>query len=376
MHPNCSVLLLNHGEIPPERRPTDATIVFCTKTCFNRWEGKQKSLQRAAEKSAKDSAKAASEPRVVPWDKDGSMEVLMDWITTEGNHAECCGCTGNKGKSKSQFQKELSLLIKAKTGADRTDKQVENKINTIERQFKKASDWLANTGAGLDDPGSIKTYVLKLCPVYYDVEAVMSERPNARPLATNEDSDSDEVSNTFNYGNDEDDSASAPEDLAPAAASAATPSARITRTSTPTSSLTTSVGTKRKAPADKRLTASTRKKPAKKNDVEEYIKKHLSGAWPDDIALESISNRNCAAKEKEADARMLEAKANSNKANQEAEKMRLESDKVRLENEILKVTLENKILNIEQKKDLLKARNEMKEFCTVEELDRLFPLPK
>ena len=64
------------------------------------------------------------------------MDVLMEWMTTEGNYAEYCGATGNKRKSKTQHHKEIAAMLKqANPNSERTDKDVENKITSLERQF-------------------------------------------------------------------------------------------------------------------------------------------------------------------------------------------------------------------------------------------------
>jgi hypothetical protein len=64
------------------------------------------------------------------------MEVLMEWLTTEPNYADYCGANGNKGKTKTQHHKELALLIQQKLPqSERTEKDVENKITSLERQF-------------------------------------------------------------------------------------------------------------------------------------------------------------------------------------------------------------------------------------------------
>jgi hypothetical protein len=74
----------------------------------------------------------------------------MEWLTTEGNYADYCGTNGNKGKSKTQHHKELSLLIKEKVPhSEQTEKDVENKITGLERQFCLTSDWPNNTGQEL-----------------------------------------------------------------------------------------------------------------------------------------------------------------------------------------------------------------------------------
>lgn len=90
----------------------------------------------------------------------------MDWLTEEGNYALYCGCNGNKGKSKSTYHKELALLIKKeKPESNRTDKDVENKIVKLERQFRLGCDWANNTGQGVDEPGDFGKAVLQRCPL-------------------------------------------------------------------------------------------------------------------------------------------------------------------------------------------------------------------
>ena len=34
----CSTLLLNKHYIPPQQRPDDPEIVFCSESCFNKWQ--------------------------------------------------------------------------------------------------------------------------------------------------------------------------------------------------------------------------------------------------------------------------------------------------------------------------------------------------
>ena len=192
-------MLLTRHSIPVEDRPAESDktdsgepIVFCKKACYQRWLAAKKRV-------AKEAAKAAKQPtkkRKVPWEEDGTMEMLLDWLTTEGNYAEYCGANGNKGKTKTQYHKELSLLIKEKLPESvRMEKDVENKITGLERQFRTASDWANNTGAGVENGGEFKAAVLKRCALFDELEPIMGDRPNAKPLASNEDSSVDDVEN-------------------------------------------------------------------------------------------------------------------------------------------------------------------------------------
>jgi hypothetical protein len=63
---------------------------------------------------------------------------------------------------------------------------VENKFASLEHQFRVAMDWAENTGQGVDDPGDFQAAVLKQCPYYIELDPIMGEYPNARPLNTNE----------------------------------------------------------------------------------------------------------------------------------------------------------------------------------------------
>ncbi len=60
----------------------------------------------------------------------------MEWITTEGNYADYCGANGNKGKSKTQYYKDLAIKIQTEApNSKRNEKDVENKIVSLEKQF-------------------------------------------------------------------------------------------------------------------------------------------------------------------------------------------------------------------------------------------------
>jgi hypothetical protein len=199
VHKGCCDLLLAKYDIPTQERPaadelteTGKAIVFCTKGCYSKWWAAKKREAKAAAAAVK-AAQQNLKKRKVPWEEDGTLDVLMEWLTTEGNYAEYCGATGNKGKTKTQHHKELSLLIKErKPESDRTEKDVENKITSLERQFRVASDWANNTGQGVENPGDFKAAIAKRCPLYKELEPIMGDHPNAKPLATNEDSSEDE----------------------------------------------------------------------------------------------------------------------------------------------------------------------------------------
>ena len=56
-------------------------IVFCSKTCWNAYV----KSENAIVKSKTDDATGRKRKS---WDKDGSIHVLFDWMTTEGNYSK------------------------------------------------------------------------------------------------------------------------------------------------------------------------------------------------------------------------------------------------------------------------------------------------
>jgi hypothetical protein len=340
--------------VPLEERPQaedcgDEALVFCTKTCYMKWWAEKKKRLKEAKKTA---SEAEVKKRKVPWEEDGSLSVLLEWLTTEGNYSVYAGSNGNvKGKSKSQFHKELALIITEKCpGSDRQSKDVENKIVGLERQFRQASDWANNTGQGVDNPGDFQAAVLKRCPLYVELEPIMGERPNSKPLATNEESeeeDEDEAITEENYTAVEQSCEDTPATTVVTTANGTTPS---TLSSEATSS--------------KRFAAAAKLPPKKKaaHDVDQIIATMLGqdGGKQEDfhaLRLREVNAREqeANAKEHEAKARMLEATAVSAKANMETD-----------------------LLMIDKKVKLLRARKELIDegICTAENIDEYLPLTK
>jgi len=81
---------------------------------------------------------------------------------------------------------EIASLINSECNSDRSDKDVGSKIAGLENDFRDATDWLNQTGAGLDDPVDVRRYIEKKYPQYYQLAPILSSRPNTQPLYTNE----------------------------------------------------------------------------------------------------------------------------------------------------------------------------------------------
>lgn len=358
IHQGCCELILDKYEVPKSERPTDGDhpvdgepVVFCTKTCYLKWWGVKKRELKAAQKGEAPPVKK----RKVPWEEDDSLTVLVNWLTTEGNYSCHCGANGDKGLLKAQCHKKISAIIKEKIpGSEREPKDVENKITSLERQFRLACDWTQATGQGVEDSGQFEAAVLKRCPSFKELEPVMGERPNSRPLATNESDDDDLL-----FGDDEleKDEAVVAVDQSLETPCKETGSVAATG-SVSASSVTASVTS---SGAKKRLTAkdtnkTKKQKATKKQSTDEIILDMIGNTVEEgEDTYHQLRVREVAAREREANARMMEAQSNS-----------------------VKTDKETALLSIDEKVKLLKARKDLIDtgVCTADEIDLYLPLKK
>ncbi|KAH9446003.1 hypothetical protein KEM48_004600 [Puccinia striiformis f. sp. tritici PST-130] len=117
----------------------------------------------AAKKKGNTPAKspaASSRKKPISWENDGvdkdgvvgfsSMQILLDWLTTEGNFERWRGDIQG-GLTKEVLAGEI-ITIYAENGIHhRNNKDVRSKIQELQDSYSKACDWLRNTGEGIRD---------------------------------------------------------------------------------------------------------------------------------------------------------------------------------------------------------------------------------
>lgn len=157
------------------------------------------------------------------WDNDGiddrpsSMDVLLEWLSDSVNAEKYFGAkdSGNTtgfdaddGLTKTALCNQIAQLIQSRNGSTRNSEAVRKKIDQLVSDFKKTSDWIANTGQGVKLEHTEESWtelVLSLNKYYYVLEPVLGDRPSTRPAFTSDDVDglqsfdsmSIESSNTF-----------------------------------------------------------------------------------------------------------------------------------------------------------------------------------
>ena len=160
---------------------THLDLVVCSKTCHNK-------VEKAI----------IHQPTRLPWDKDGkngpddptnSMNILMDWLTEEGNYSRFRG-KDNKGTRKLAYGIQLSNKMKAAgCRVHRSPEAVVKQIQEIEKKFIKAHDWANNTGQGVKERDGEQTFdnlVRSRCKWYFELAPIMADRSKAKPKCTTE----------------------------------------------------------------------------------------------------------------------------------------------------------------------------------------------
>lgn len=146
----------------------------------------------------------------IPWNNDGpkgyddpvnSESLLIEWLSTEGNYTKFRG-SDNGGKTKISFCQDIANMLQRRGArAQRTPKQVLDKIVSIEKRFRETYDFeYTDTGQGLKrkGDGTFEEVMLKKFRYYFDLTPIMADRASAQPSVT-----SDERNNGHGYLSEE-----------------------------------------------------------------------------------------------------------------------------------------------------------------------------
>jgi hypothetical protein len=156
------------------------------------------------------------------WDSDGpngpnavpnSESVVLDWWTTGDIWSIYKGGKTVSGKTSVQKKEQTWTILSKKINSAgitvaRNAKSVGAKLERLEANYKKAFDFVSNTGQGLMEEGKdITEYAKKLCPFYYMLDPVMAGRASTKPLAMfdSADADREETEDTEDEADEPDD---------------------------------------------------------------------------------------------------------------------------------------------------------------------------
>ena len=103
---------------------------------------------------------------------------------TEGNYSRYVGGDTQIGETKTSIATEIAKEINMKIpGASRNARQVMQRINVLLLMYKAGTDWINETGAGVDDEGQVQEFVKKhKCAFYYDLQPILDDRHTSSPL--------------------------------------------------------------------------------------------------------------------------------------------------------------------------------------------------
>ncbi len=177
IHLVCYQLLGRKYNIPTN----DGNEVFCTKTCLTRMPKPTSGGHQNNERTTHQELQIIGAAERITWTEE-EMEVLIKWITTEGNYAYYRGNTD--GVKKKHIVQMLSLKLSEVSPVPRSLKQITNKIHHLENSYRKAYNFqFKETGAGLkeNNPASFHDALLNICPYYDHLNPIMSDRAGTAP---------------------------------------------------------------------------------------------------------------------------------------------------------------------------------------------------
>ena len=121
-----------------------------------------------------------------PMDPQSSERILLDWLLVPGNYMIKWRGKNNGGQTKKKVTADIARLINdAGVRVLRDDKQVQNKVQHFEQQFRAAYDFAnTETGQGLqsNDKNSFDDAVRGQ---YFDLFDVFHDRASSKPSCQN-----------------------------------------------------------------------------------------------------------------------------------------------------------------------------------------------
>jgi len=168
----------------------DIPVATCSIFCYNKVIVADDIKNAQASKKKNGSVEEAAKIIRMAWDNDHddpektSMAFILEWILVEGNYKAYRGGSGG-GKTKVEQVKLLAERINASgVKVERSAKDVVQQIGKIENMYRNAVDWQIATGRGSESPGEIEDELKKRCKYFYQLQPIMVDRGNFRPLAT------------------------------------------------------------------------------------------------------------------------------------------------------------------------------------------------
>ncbi|OAV88932.1 hypothetical protein PTTG_28862 [Puccinia triticina 1-1 BBBD Race 1] len=129
----------------------------------------------------------------ISWEKDtvdgfSSIRILLDWLREDGNYVRWQG-NKKKGLNKEALASEVVAIMKERGIDHRNNKDIQTKIQELQENYCKASNWLNNTGSGVLDEdiangtNNVRAAVLKISKYHYELDEVMGDRTCTKPEA-------------------------------------------------------------------------------------------------------------------------------------------------------------------------------------------------
>jgi hypothetical protein len=153
----------------------------CGKRCYN-----------AVVKAQRQMTTSQAPKKRIPWHNDGptnsvsSLSVLIKWMTDGNNYSRYRGGEGQSGETKQTLAGEVSQAIRdSGVMTARMPKDVMSKSLALEASFRATSDWLNNTGQGVQNETDLRAAILQKCPTFYELQPIMDDSPSTHPLLLN-----------------------------------------------------------------------------------------------------------------------------------------------------------------------------------------------